>query len=704
MVPNTMNISLNGKWRYKIDPNNVGLDSNWWDPEEWITKNYIYLKECNIPSSWNQYKGLEKYEGIVWYFLEFSDIQGYSSTKDLFLRFNASNYYTKIWVDALELGDNEGGFLPFELLIPSGTLELEKKHYIAVRVENYRKSDRVPGVSFDWYNYGGMYRDVEFVLKEKLRIDWVGIKSKLNNDNSATLKVNLEIMDNRTEKVPDSEFNGEFSWNCYFLGNLSQYSKKQEKIEDKESEEDKYFKPKFGTSASTKIETDLIDDLLSSELSDEVLPPETIEPVIEPSLEGVLIKSGTYTIPKGKKKGVFEFNIEEPHLWHPNSPDLYQLEMILNESKDKKNIRFGIREIKTDRNYVFLNKKRILIKGVSLHEELVPYGRTIPISERRKDIINIKKLKLNAIRTAHYSHDESFYKLADEEGVLVFEEIPVYWDLDYKKLKTFQIAKKMIFTMIRRDFNHPSIILWSCGNEIPIDASISCLNFISNLGKYARYLDDSRLISWVSLPSLTRIPKKVKNYTDIYNINAYFGWYYLSPYNLNMVLDAIHYGNIKKPLLLSEFGADAKCGYRVPLKKFEKSSEERQASVISHQIKVLNSKDYVAGWFIWIYRDFKSHMRLNEYQRGFNIKGLVTPKNEKKLIAKWLPRLVNDKFSSNQIHHYKLTAALFFFGGWPVFKLINVISSLITKLAGRHNGGDKYYIKVPEDFKEEDKK
>ena len=188
-------------------------------------------------------------------------------------------------------------------------------------------------------------------------------------------------------------------------------------------------------------------------------------------------------------------------------------------------------------------------------------------------------------------------------------------------------------------------------------------------------------------------------------------------------MDAMRYTNPKKPWLLTEFGADARRGVfateenkqlahqklqkspifpesKIPistkfitLDKRMKFSEEYQASVVSHHIKVLNSKDYIAGWFIWIYRDFQSHMRTNQFQQGFNRKGLVDDKNRKKIIARWMPKLINQKLPSQLIRNYRLTAALFLFGGWPLFKLGSfLIGAFSTKFS---DVGDKFYWKTP---------
>ncbi|MBD3350913.1 MAG: hypothetical protein GF364_05445 [Candidatus Lokiarchaeota archaeon] len=707
-----MKISLNGDWKYKIDVQDIGIEKKWWEPVN-IENNMKDLSSIKIPSCWNTIDKLEKYEGIVWFFKTL-ELGSYDSTKDLLIKFKAANYYTTVWVDGNKIGENEGGFLPFQFPIESKLLKSSSIHHMALRVENIRKKNRIPGISFDWYNWGGIYRDVDLFILDKLRFGWTGVHTKDISGETATVEVSYEIIDNRDISTIDVDLDSEINWNLYYIGNISTNGTKEEQDNNKEElntkederviAENKIDKHQNSESDIDNIngeaeveDSDIIDDLFSESIAED--DTEQIENVpIDlgmDKIEGVLIKSGAISISKVHRKGQFLIKIEEPHTWSVNNPELYQLVLTIKGSHQQKMCRFGIRTITTKNTYLFLNDKRIRLYGVSLHEELMPYGRAIPEEERRQDIISIKALGFNAIRTGHYPHDESFYRIADEEGVLIFEEIPVYWNIDFSNQETLILAKNMLKRMIRRDFNRPSIIMWSCGNEIPIGGSLACVRFIGALTRYAKTLDNSRLISWVSLPSFTKIPRSVKNTTDLYNMNMYFGWYYLSPYNLNFFLDAIHYANRDIPIILSEFGAGAKCGFHVPVKKFKKFSEERQASVISHQIKVLNSKEYVAGFFIWIYRDFRSHRRTNKYQEGYNRKGIVSEKNEKKLIAKWMPKLVNKRFNIQEITHHKLKAKLFQVLGWPLFKLIHIITNVGQKLTNRFHGGDSYYMKTP---------
>ncbi len=330
----------------------------------------------------------------------------------------------------------------------------------------------------------------------------------------------------------------------------------------------------------------------------------------------------------------FAINLSNPELWTPDSPTLYTFKAQIDDRGEIFSTKFGIRTVEVRKQGIYLNGKLIRIKGVSLHEELIPYGRVIPEAERLNDIKNMKKLGFNTLRTAHYSHDEKLMDLADEVGILILEEIPVYWANDFKNPDIVKLALSMVKDLIFRDFNHPSVILWSMGNEIPIEHK-ACKQFMNQMMQYARKLDSSRIVTYVSMRWVT---DPLRRKSDLPCVNLYFGWYLFSERNLNRFLDLVHEATPSQPLLITEFGAGAQRGFHS--KDYQKFSEEKQASILSHSIETFNAKDYIAGWIIWIYRDFRSPMRTNQYQQGFNRKGIVSDKNQPKLITKVLEKVL----------------------------------------------------------------
>ncbi|MFX0021116.1 MAG: glycoside hydrolase family 2 protein [Candidatus Hermodarchaeota archaeon] len=556
-------ISLNGKWKCKPDHDNLGIKSKWYSPISYAISSDNLL-DIEIPQSFNLIRGFENFEGVFWHFFEF-DLEETINTIafDYVLRFKGSNYNTKVWLNGLFIGEHDGGFTPFQFNI--NELIQQNNNILVVRTDSTRRLDQIPSISFDWFNWGGIYRDIDLLVLNKDRIEDVQIKTHLITRDKSRLEVLYKKIGNPSVHWEILDINNE---DLLFTGTLS-----------------------------------------------------------EPDKQNSIV-----------------IILNNPKLWSPEQPNLYYLKFYNYNPNGVREIlyetHFGIRQIDIQGIALYLNKRRIILKGVSLHEEYMPYGRTIPYEKRKEDVENIKSLGFNALRTAHYSHDEDLLNIADRIGLLILEEIPVYQHCSFKNTKTYSIAENMLKELIKRDINHPSVIWWSVGNETPLHQWRTA-KFTKKLMNFARGLDDTRIVTCVSrklLPDLTR------KYVDIATINTYFGWYYGHENMIGFILDLIRTPVFNKPWIYTEFGAGAKYGFHEDWKKQVKYSEERQLQILDHTIKTINSKDYFSGWFIWIYRDFKSTKRINKFQQGYNRKGIVSGEaNEKKLIYYRLPKILNEK-------------------------------------------------------------
>ncbi len=556
-------ISLNGKWKCKSDVKNIGIQNKWYIPENY-NFNDKNLKDIEIPKSFNFLNGFENFEGIFWHFYQFElNEEKALNDVDYQIRFKGANYNTKVWLNSKFLGEHNGGFTPFSFIV--NNLIKERDNFLVVRIDNTRKKDQIPAISFDWFNWGGIYRDVDLLVLYKNRLNNVFIKTILITKRKSSVEVSYNIK-----------------------GKVS-------------------------------LKWQIFDDTKTYIL-----------------YEG--------TAPERSGKGYFNLIINNPKLWTPNTPNLYYLRIYDISQKTKEllifNTHFGIRHIEINGINLILNKDKIVLKGVSLHEEYMPYGRTIPYEKRKEDVLNFKALGFNAMRTAHYSHDEDLIDIADKVGILILEEIPVYWSCEFKNPQTYNTAANMLKELIWRDINHPSVIWWSVGNEVPLH-NMACSKFIKSLMDLARKIDNSRIVTVVSrklIPDLTR--KSV----DIATINSYFGWYFPHERMISFILDLIRTPVFNKPWIYTEFGAGAKYGFHADWDKQVKFSEEKQLQVLDYTIRTINSKNYFVGWFIWIYRDFRAPQRLNKFQKGYNRKGIVSEEtNEKKLIYYRIPKIINKK-------------------------------------------------------------
>jgi beta-galactosidase/beta-glucuronidase len=673
-----VDIKFNKEWSYFIDDKNVGKSEKWYSLI-WINKHIEKGSKIIVPSNFNTLPGLQRYASTIWYIAELPIMPYQPKSHDYYIEFEGVNYISEVWINGKEIGTHEGGFTPFRFKFSPRQLSLNQANYLVVRVDSSAIRDGIPSNNLDWYNWGGIHRNVQIIVLEKTRVRNIQIITKLpsNNIKSGLIQIKYTIKNPQEflyrcyieQEEPQIEyalyylgrfFAGEQQGNKVLIQTGVQYlnagsSKPLPHITHEREDLDAYFSDAIEVASSQQSTSDLatffatIKNKISTpqDKSDSKINSQESER-IKRIQEKILIEENEFN---QDLTNDLTIGILKPSLWSPESPELYELELRLNGIDEDKYIRFGIRQITRKGINIFLNNKPIKFKGICLHEELVPYGRHYPKEERRKDVIKIKNMGFNAIRSAHYSHDEILLNIADEEGIILFEEVPIYWDCSFKKRKMIKLAFKMIQELIYRDFNHPSVVAWSVGNEIPVER-YSVKIVMKILLKWAKKLDPTRIITYASNRFAA---DPVRKYADITCINAYLGWYYATVKQLNFILDTAYQTNPKVPLILTEFGAGAQYGLRDPNEKF---SEDNQARIISYHIKVLNSKPYIAGWFIWIYRDFKSPLRQNIYQKGFNRKGIVDEKNKPKLIARVMNKIIHKKMQN--LRHYRGLA--YFFG------------------------------------------
>jgi len=222
-------------------------------------------------------------------------------------------------------------------------------------------------------------------------------------------------------------------------------------------------------------------------------------------------------------------------------------------------------------------------------------------------------------------------RVADEMGIMVWEEIPVYWTILWEDSGTYANACNQLTEVITRDRNRASVILWSMANETP--RSPERLKFISGLAQLARQLDPTRLITAAleihitpERPSVVILDDPLAEYLDVYGCNEYFGWYTGTPEKADSMTWEIRYN---KPLIISEFGAGALQGFRGD--KMQRWTEEFQDEVYRHNIVMLDRIPFLRGTTPWILKDFRSPKRvLPGIQDGYNRKGLVSNRGVRK--------------------------------------------------------------------------
>ena len=327
----------------------------------------------------------------------------------------------------------------------------------------------------------------------------------------------------------------------------------------------------------------------------------------------------------------FRFRVPDAQLWSPQHPQLYRVEIA--SGADTLVDRVGLRTISTRGKQLLLNGEPLFLRGISVHEEYSADGggRVRDARQARQLLDWARSLDANFVRLAHYPHDEHMARLADEMGLLVWSEIPVYWTIDWTNEATYRNAEAQLEAMIGRDHNRASVIIWSLANETPVSDARN--RFLSRLAARARALDDTRLLSAAMEkhyreddPDVAVVEDPLAELVDLVSFNQYIGWYDGSTEKIDRVRWEIPYD---KPVFVSEFGADAKKGLHGDAGAIW--TEEYQEDLYRRTLRMLDGIEGFAGTSPWILADFRSPRRpLAGVQDGYNRKGLLSEKGEPK--------------------------------------------------------------------------
>jgi beta-glucuronidase len=332
--------------------------------------------------------------------------------------------------------------------------------------------------------------------------------------------------------------------------------------------------------------------------------------------------------------GVASFAMEPPaglKRWSPDVPQLYDVTISI--SGDMVSDRIGFRTISVDGSRILINGEPVFLRGISMHEETLgePPSRAFDEASARA-LLGIAKndLHANFVRLAHYPHAEIMTRLADEMGLLVWSEIPVYWDVEFSNPETLALAQKTQEENIIRDRNRASIVFWSVANETP--QTEERLAFLDKVIRHARKLDGSRLIT-AALHNVRGkggvyiVDDPLAELIDVVAVNTYQGWY--GNARLTKVPGNEWQNPSGKPFLFSEFGAGALYGFRDP--GLEKFSEDFQAEYYKATLEMVKKVPGLTGLSPWILKDFQSPRRMHHaYQDYWNRKGLISPQGDKK--------------------------------------------------------------------------
>lgn len=367
----------------------------------------------------------------------------------------------------------------------------------------------------------------------------------------------------------------------------------------------------------------------------------------EDAIEGFISIDNSEKIPEGQKaelhipelnihytlalnkNGEGKFSIPaKPQYWSPELPKLYKVDITY--AGQVVHDMIGFRRIQVQGENILLNGNSIFLRGISIHEESPLHeGRAYTEEDARILLTWAKELGCNFVRLAHYPHNDAMAKMADQMGLMVWAEIPVYWTVLFNNPVVYEKAETQLQEMIERDKNRASIILWSVANETPNTSSRT--KFLGNLVQKAKQIDSTRLITAAldtqsETDGVKVIDDPLANAVDVIGINSYCGWYIAAPSACPKWKWASRY---HKPMIMSEFGGDALQGLHGD--KSQRWTEEYQADVYVNNLAMLDGISFVRGLSPWILRDFRSPRRpLPNVQDFWNRKGLISDKGVKK--------------------------------------------------------------------------
>ena len=319
------------------------------------------------------------------------------------------------------------------------------------------------------------------------------------------------------------------------------------------------------------------------------------------------------------------FVLENAHLWNGRKdPYLYCCEVELvrgGEAIDAVCTRFGCRSfvIDPERGFI-LNGEEYPLRGVSRHQDRWGIGNALLPEHHKEDIELICEVGATTIRLAHYQHDQYFYDLCDEKGLVIWAEIPyISRHMPEARANTVSQMKELIV----QNYNHPSIVVWGLSNEITISGSSEDL--LENhriLNDLVHEMDKTRLTT-IACVSMCKPEEEYVHIPDVVSYNHYFGWYGGDTSMNGPWFDNFHakYPNI--PIGVSEYGCEA-LNWHTSDPKQGDYTEEYQAYYHEELIKQLFTRKYIWATHVWNMFDFGADARAEGGENGQNHKGLIT--------------------------------------------------------------------------------
>lgn len=521
------------------------INDNWTVYPEGQSAATENAKTLDLPYTWNGIDGQDgggDYLRTAFMFERTLDNPKAKPDEDVYLEFKGVNSSAQVYLNDELIASHDGGYSTFRVRV---TDIIKDTNSLRVRVDN-TKTEKVYPQTADFTFYGGIYRDVNLIVVNKVHFD-------LDYYGSCGLKITPTVAGE----------NGTVNAETYITGD--------------------------GDATITVLDA-----------------------------EGNEIVSGK----SGEK-----LTVPDVHLWNGISdPYLYTVRAVLSANGkivDAVEQRIGFRTFAFDpQKGFFLNGRSYPLRGVSRHQDRPKKGNALSRADHEEDMEIIKEIGANTIRLAHYQHDDYFYDLCDEAGMVVWAEIPY---ISRHMPEANDNATQQMKELIYQQYNHPCIVTWGVSNEITMYGKHrkDMLAYHRKLNDLAHEIDPTRPTVMACF-AMCGPANKAAHITDIVGWNLYLGWY-VPGFFLNDLWIKLYHSMYKKSCLAySEYGAEGMPNLHSKHPKRGDNSEEYQANYHEYMLECFERHPYLWGTYVWNMFDFAADARNQGGEPGMNHKGLVT--------------------------------------------------------------------------------
>ena len=503
--------------------------------------------KTSVPNAWNAGdNSAASMTGTVgWYRKDFR-LPDRRSRMDWLVRFESVNYRAQVWLNGRPIGRNTGAYLPWDLRLPRRVLERQGTNRLVVRVDNRRlKTDFPPsGLTGSGDPAGGWWNYGGLLREVYLqRVDRVDVTSVVVRPELPCATCTASVLARVVIR-------------------------------------------NYGDSATSVR--------------------------VAGSFGGRALNLGTRRVgARAFKSFQTRIRVPRPRLWSPADPYLYSARFTVRAGNRRVlgyRLKSGIRSIAVAGGKLTLNGRAVNLRGVGLHEDDPQRGFAIDSARRAQIAAQVKELGATVIRS-HYPLHPELQELADRLGLLIWSEIPVYSiKTQYLKRETVRkLAARELESNILANQNHPSVMLWSIGNELSSRPGPVQSYYIERAVRQAKALDPSRPVGLAvaGYPAAGCRPQYAA--LDVIGINEYFGWYpgpngqIADRDALPDYLDSVRACYPNKAIFVSEFGAEANRDGPVE----EKGTYQYQQDFVNYHLGVHNSKPWLSGSFYWALQEFR---------------------------------------------------------------------------------------------------